>query len=124
MIVGIGVDVASLERIRGLLDRHGERFLKRIYTEKERAYCESFKDPIPHFAARFAAKEAAYKALGGVGPIRWKQMEISNDDRGRPLLAFHGETAKVAQEAGAVRYTVTLAHDAGVAVANVVLEGE
>jgi holo-[acyl-carrier protein] synthase len=122
MIVGIGVDVASLERIRELLERHGERFLKRIYTQGERDYCEKFKDPIPHLAARFAAKEAAYKALGGVGPIRWTQMEISNDDRGKPSLAFHKEVAKIANEAGVVRTHVTLAHDAGVAVANVVLE--
>lgn len=122
MIVGIGVDVTSLDRIRELIERHGERFMKRIYTEKERAYCESHKDPIPHFAARFAAKEAAYKALGGVGPIRWTQMEVSNNDRGKPSILFYKETAEIAEEAGVDRIHVTLAHDAGVAVANVVLE--
>ena len=124
MIVGIGTDVTSLERIRELMERHGERFMKRIFTAKERKYCEAFKDPVPHLAARFAAKEAAYKALGGIGPIRWTQMEISNDDRGKPLLSFQKEVEKIAQEAGVVRTHVTLAHDAGVAVANVVLEGE
>lgn len=122
MIVGIGVDVTSIERIQGMLERHGEKFLKRIFTEKERAYCEAFKDPLPHFAARFAAKEAAYKALGGIGPIRWTQMEISNDDRGKPSLLFHDEVKKIADEAGVIRTHVTLAHDAGVAVANVALE--
>jgi holo-[acyl-carrier protein] synthase len=124
MIVGIGVDVTSLERIRGLGEKHGERFLRRIYTEVEREYCGAYRDPTPHLAARFAAKEATYKALGGVGPIRWVEMEVRNDDRGKPLLFFYGTTEEIAKEAGVTRGHLTLAHDAGVAIAQVVLEGE
>ena len=78
MIVGIGVDIAALDRIKGLLERHADRFLNRIFTEAEKAYCFGYKDPVPHLAARFAAKEAAYKALGGVGPIRWTESLASH----------------------------------------------
>jgi len=124
MIVGIGVDITALERIKGLQDRHGDRFLNRIYTEGEKTYCRSYSDSIPHLAARFAAKEATYKALGGVGSIRWKEIEVHNDDRGKPLLRLHGETRTVADEAGVRFAHLTLAHDAGVAVAQVVLEGD
>jgi len=123
MIVGTGVDIASLDRIRELNDRHGERFLRRVFTGVERAYCEAFKDPTPHLAARFAAKEATYKALGGIGPLRWTEMEVRNDDRGKPCLYLHGETAALAKRLGVDRNHLTLAHDAGVATAQVVLEG-
>ena len=124
MIVGTGTDVTSLERIRELRDRHGERFLRRVYTEIERSYCDAFKDPTPHLAARFAAKEATYKALGGIGPLRWVEMEVRNDERGKPCLYFHGETAALADKLGVHGKHLTLAHDAGVAIAHVVLEGK
>ena len=123
MIVGIGVDVTSLDRIRDLREKHGERFLRRIYTEVEREYCGAYRDPTPHLAARFAAKEATYKALGGVGPIRWIEMEVRNDERGKPMLFLHGATGELAKEAGVLKGHLTLAHDAGVAIAQVVLEG-
>jgi len=123
MIIGIGTDIASLERIRGLRERHGEKFLRRIYTQIEREYCASFSDPDPHLAARFAAKEATYKALGGAGPLRWKEMEVHNDDRGKPLLRLHGEIKSLAEGMGVERFHLTLAHDHGVAIAVVALEG-
>ena len=123
MIAGIGVDVVATERIRRMQEEHGERFLKRLFTQLERDYCATFSDPVPHLAARFAAKEAAYKALGGIGPIRWKEMETRNDERGKPSLHFYGETLSKADEAGVTCTNLSLAHDAGVAVAQVVLEG-
>ncbi|MCA9437328.1 MAG: holo-ACP synthase [Candidatus Omnitrophica bacterium] len=123
MIVGIGIDVASKERIGSLFEKHGERFLKRVFTEVEREYCLSFSEPVVHLAARFAAKEAAYKALGGVGPIRWKEMEVKNDERGRPWLTLHAATKDLADSLGVSRNHLTLAHDAGIAMAEVILEG-
>jgi holo-[acyl-carrier protein] synthase len=124
MILGIGTDVTALDRIRDLLEKHGDRFLRRIFTSLEREYCDTFSDPVPHLGARFAAKEAAYKAFGGAGPLHWKEMEIQNDPSGKPNLVFHGETARLAEEAGVRRSFVSLAHDAGMATAQVILEGE
>lgn len=122
MIIGIGVDVAAVERIRGLLERHGERFLKRIFTQTERDYSETFSDPFPHLAARFAAKEATYKAIPNPGPIRWKEIEVRNDPTGKPHLFLSGETLSRAQVQGPILCHLSLAHDAGVAIAQVVLE--
>jgi holo-[acyl-carrier protein] synthase len=123
MIVGIGVDITAGDRIRQMLERHADRFLARCFTEHEQGYCREFKDPVPHLAARFAAKEAAYKALGGRGPIRWTEMEVRNDGRGKPELFLLGQTLAIAEELGVTRTHISLAHDAGVAVAQVVLEG-
>jgi holo-[acyl-carrier protein] synthase len=89
-ILGIGNDIIEIERIREGLDAHGERFLERILTEKERKYCLSHQDPTPHLAARFSAKEAIVKAFGvGIGEqIAWKDLEIFNDEKGKPYVAF------------------------------------
>jgi len=122
MIQGIGVDVVAVERIRGLLERHGERFLKRIYTQAEREYSGTFADPLPHLAARFAAKEATYKAIPNPGPVRWKEIEVRNDPTGKPHLFLSGETLRRAQDCGITSLNISLAHDAGVAIAQVVLE--
>ena len=122
MTIGIGVDVVAVERIRGLMERHGERFLKRIFTQIERDYSETFSDPLPHLAARFAAKEATYKAIPNPGPIRWKEMEVRNDPTGKPHLHLSGETLKRAEECGITNLHISLAHDAGVAIAQVITE--
>ncbi len=122
MIQGIGVDVVAVERIRGLLERHGERFLKRIFTQTEREYSGTFADPLPHLAARFAAKEATYKAIPNPGPVRWKEIEVRNDPTGKPHLFLSGETLRRAQDCGITSLNISLAHDAGVAIAQVVLE--
>lgn len=122
MIIGIGVDVVAVERIRGLLDRHGERFLKRIFTQIERDYSGAFSDSLPHLAARFAAKEATYKAIPNPGPIRWREIEVRNDPTGKPHLHLSGETLERAKECGVTSFHISLAHDAGVAIAQVVLE--
>src|SRR5215470_12755894 len=93
MIVGLGVDIAEVERVRGAIERQGERFLKRVYTEKERAYCEQFKNKYERYAGRFAVKEATMKALGTGWSrgVRWADIEVVRERGGKPTLELHGE---------------------------------
>lgn len=126
MVVGIGVDIVQIDRIERLLERHGDRFLARVMTDGERAYCARHKNPTPSIAARFAAKEAVLKALGTgwSGGIRWQDVEVVRGDAGPPVIALHGAAAAIAAGKGVVRTHLSLAHDAGAAVATVVLESE
>ena len=126
MVIGIGVDIIEPSRIRGILERHGERFLKRLYTEGEIAYCQGRKREVEHLAVRFAAKEAAGKALGtGLSQgITWKDIEVTKDNLGAPHLALHGEAKKRADALGVTRMHVSLSHSERSAVAVVVLEAE
>ncbi len=124
MIVGIGLDVCEIARIRRNLERYGSRFMDRLLTPAERAYCEKRKDVAVPFAGRFAAKEAAIKALGGPPGLRWRDMEVLPTARERPRLYLHGTGARVARDLGAGRFHVTITHDAGVAAAVVILEAE
>jgi holo-[acyl-carrier protein] synthase len=84
----VGIDILEIERLREGVRRHGERFLKRLFTEKERGYCKRFRDPAPHLAARFAAKEAVSKALGvGFGAsLSWQDVEVQNGPQGQPQV--------------------------------------
>ena len=121
---GIGIDVVQVERIRGSLERFGARFEARVFTPSELEYCRRHKDPLPHLAARFAAKEAVFKAIGtglsnGVG---WKDAEVLQPGGQQPQLRLDGKAAEVFRALGAHRSHLTLAHDAGVAVACVVIE--
>lgn len=89
MILGIGNDIVEVDRIRAILEKHGKRFLDRLYTPREQEYCLKHKDPAIHFAGRFAAKEALAKALGtGLGRelVTWVDLEIINDAYGKPLV--------------------------------------
>jgi holo-[acyl-carrier protein] synthase len=90
MILGLGNDIIEIKRIRKSVDRHGYRLISRLFTTKEQDYCFKYKDPIPHFAGRFAAKEAIVKALGtGFGEhAGWQDIEILNDEKGRPVVEF------------------------------------
>ncbi len=126
MILGTGTDIVEIARIERSIERHGERFMKRIYTENEIAYCARFKRAGQHFAGRWAAKEAAGKALGtGIfGSVRFRDIEITNDPRGKPLLAFTGSAAELAAALGAARLHVSIAHSDSHATAVVVIEGE
>ncbi len=122
MIVGVGVDIVEISRIEAALQRHGERFLRRIFTPTERAYCERFgTQRALHYAARFAAKEAFSKAIGtGMRrPCRWCDIGVVNGDAGRPELQLFGELAE--RYAGYV-FHVSLSHTATHAVAVVVAE--
>jgi len=124
MITGIGIDVIQNERIRDSIERFGERFLKRIYTEAEIEYCGKCAQPAIHYAARFAAKEAAFKALGTgwAAGVKWKDVEVQRLPSGKPELHLYGEALARATSAGAKRFHVSLTHDQLVSCAVVILE--
>lgn len=122
---GIGIDVCKVERISESLRRFGERMEKRLFTPDELAYCRGFKDPLPHLAARFAAKEATSKALGTgmAGGVGWTQIEVVQPGGRVPELRLSGAALARFMSLGATRSHLTLSHDAGLGVACVVLEG-
>jgi len=124
MVVGIGIDVIQNERIRESITKFGPRFLNRIYTETEIAYCNKCADPGIHFAARFAAKEAGFKALGTgwAAGVKWKDVEVLRLDSGQPQLRLHGEALARATSLGATRFHVSLTHDQLVSCAVVVFD--
>jgi holo-[acyl-carrier protein] synthase len=124
MIVGSGIDLVEIERIQKAVDRHGERFLNRVFRKEEQAYCLRKRNSAESFAARFAAKEAAAKALGtGISHgVSWLEIEVVREPSGRPTLQFHGRAAVRAGHMGAVNSNLSLTHSTGLAVASVVLE--
>ena len=122
---GIGIDVCKVERISESLQRFGERMERRLFTPDELAYCRGFKDPLPHLAARFAAKEATSKALGtGIaGGIGWTQIEVIQPGGRKPTLRLSGAALERFHAIGATASHVSISHDGGLGVACVVLEG-
>src|SRR5262252_3789488 len=124
MITGIGIDVIQNERIRESVQRFGDRFLNRIYTEGEIGYCKKCAQPEIHYAARFAAKEAAFKALGTgwAAGVKWKDIEVERLHSGKPELHLYGEALAHATSAGATRFHVSLTHDQLISSAVVILE--
>ncbi|OGF13594.1 MAG: holo-[acyl-carrier-protein] synthase [Candidatus Eisenbacteria bacterium RBG_16_71_46] len=122
---GIGVDVVKVDRLVASLERFGERFEKRLFTPAEMDYCRRHKDPLPHLAARFAAKEAASKALGTgmAGGIAFKHIEVLQPGGQVPRLAFHHKALERFEAMGATQSHLSLTHDGGLAIATVVLEG-
>src|SRR5436190_4102293 len=124
MITGLGIDIIQNDRIRASITRFGPRFLNRIYTETEIAYCNGCADPTIHFAARFAAKEAAFKALGTgwAAGVKWKDVEVRRLASGKPELHLYGEALAVATEMRATRFHVSLTHDQLISSAVVILE--
>lgn len=125
MIIGIGIDLTEISRIEESIQRFGNRFVQRVFTEAERKYCETKASPGSHFAARFAAKEACAKALGcGVaGGIRWLDMELRRDESGKPTLRLTGKASELAGQLAVKKIHVTLTHSRDQAAAVVVLEG-
>jgi holo-[acyl-carrier protein] synthase len=127
LIVGIGTDVASIERIRGVLERHGERFVKRVLTADERGRYErvNARARASHLAKRWAAKEAFSKAIGtGIHPpFTWHSITVTRDPSGAPGIQPNADMARYLRERGVRRSHLSLTDDAGVAVAFVVLEG-
>jgi holo-[acyl-carrier protein] synthase len=91
VILGIGTDIIEIERIELAFKKHGAAFFERLFTEKERTYCNTYAHPIAHFAGRFAAKEAIVKALGTgfTADVQWQDIEIINDRLGKPVVTFH-----------------------------------
>lgn len=126
MICGMGLDLVDIDRIAQLLARHPDRSRRRLFTDGERRYCDRRREPARHFAARFAAKEAGYKALSGseeARHIHWLEIEVANSPLdGRPTLFLHGAAAKRAAVLGVNSVHVTLTHSDLVAAAVVVLE--
>lgn len=124
MIAGIGVDIVDIARIQALLDRHGERFLRRVYTEAETAYALSGAHKAERLAGRFAVKEAVMKALG-TGKSRgilWRDVETLRGRSGKPEVHLHGQAVTLAKSRGGGPVHVSITHDGGKAVAFVILE--
>ncbi|MBV9436602.1 MAG: holo-ACP synthase [Acidobacteria bacterium] len=125
MILGTGIDICEVARIEQSIARFGEQFLRRVFTEQEIRYCQSKKNSVERYAARFAAKEAAMKALGTgwAHGVVWKSVEVGREPRGRPTLLLHGKAAELAKEMGVTRVSLSLTHTETSAMAFVVLEG-
>ena len=124
MIVGSGIDLVEIDRIQRSLDRFGARFLNRVYTSAEQAYCLKKRNAAESLGARFAAKEAGAKALGtGMSHgVTWVEIEVVREPSGRPTLRFHGRAAHMARTLNARRAALSLSHTGNLAVASVVLE--
>lgn len=125
-ILGHGIDVIEVERLARSLERHGSRFLERVFTPRERAYADAHpKRRVEHLAARFAAKEAALKALGTGwrDGIAWTDVEVTREPSGRPALLVTGRAAEIARERGIAGWSVSLSHTAALAVASVIATG-
>lgn len=124
MIVGMGIDIAEVDRIREAIERHGQRFIDRIYTPREIAYVERKANRYERFAARFAAKEAGMKAIGTGWRrgVRWQDFEVANLPSGKPTLLFHGVAAAIAAELGTQNVALSLTHTAQQGMAMVILE--
>ena len=121
MIQGIGVDIIEIQRIQSSIDRFGETFLRKIFTDAEITYCRSRKSPSQHFAARFAAKEAVSKALstGWSGEFEWKNVEVMNETSGKPKVILHGTTARALEKS---RVLLSLSHSESSVVAFAIIE--
>ena len=125
MIIGIGLDLAEVDRIEQAIAKHGERFLQRIYTDAERRYCESKPNKFERFAGRFAAKEAAMKAIGTGWKrgVAWREFEVMRAPSGQPIVLFHGKAGEIAKGLGVKKALVTISHSKAHAIAQVLLEG-
>jgi holo-[acyl-carrier protein] synthase len=125
MILGTGVDLAEVARIRAAVERYGRRFIERIYTPAEIAYVERKANKFERYAGRFAAKEAGMKAIGTGWRrgVRWQDFEVANQPSGRPVLRFHGEAAKIAAQLGVKSVQLSITHTAELGMAHVILEG-
>ena len=123
MIVGIGTDLVKVARIREVLARHGERFVNRILTDAERVICTQSTDPAAYLAKRFAAKEAASKALGtGIGRIGWRDIAATNRADGAPQLNLTGAAAMRLAELNGCNCWLSLADEQDYVIATVILE--
>lgn len=124
MIIGSGIDLVEIGRIQQSMDRYGGRFLNRVYTSAEQAYCLRKRKSAESFAARFAAKEAGAKALGtGISHgVSWLEIEVVREPSGRPNLQFRGRAGQIAARLGVARAALSITHTADLAMASVLLE--
>ena len=123
-IHGIGIDLVEVDRVIAAMEKHGEVWLRKIFTEGERVYCDAQHEPAIHYAARFAAKEAAAKALGtGIGKnAALQDLEVVNEENGAPKLLLHGDAKDFAKEQEIAHVLISLTHTKDHAVANAVAE--
>jgi holo-[acyl-carrier protein] synthase len=124
MIVGTGIDIAEVDRIAASIDRFGRRFLDRVFTADEIRYCESKANKAERYAGRFAAKEAAMKAIGTGWNrgVTWHDVEVQRVPGGRPTIAFHGKAAEFFARLGATRAHLSITHTKDLAMSQVILE--
>jgi holo-[acyl-carrier protein] synthase len=124
MIVGIGIDVIEIHRIRDVMERQGARFRDRVFTPAEQEYCGRHRDPAPSYAARFAAKEAMFKAIGTgwAEGVTWQDVEVVRADSGAPGIRLSGAAARHSEQRGVKTIHLSLSHSVDSAVAMVVLE--
>ena len=125
-VLGLGIDLVDVSRVRRLLDRYGDRALARLLTPGEREYCTTRAVPSVHIAARLAAKEAAFKALAGESDARriwWTELEVRREGDGRPTLHFHGKASARAERLGVRSSLLSLTHEQDHAAAVVLLIG-
>ena len=124
MILGMGIDLAEVHRIRESIERFGDKFLHRVYTDREIAYSNSKANRFERFAARFAAKEAAMKAIGTGWRqgVTWRDFEVVNDTAGKPTMILHARAAEIAKELGIRAILLSLTHTESYGLASVVAE--
>jgi holo-[acyl-carrier protein] synthase len=124
MIVGVGIDIVEIPRFGRVLERQKDRFTNRVFTAGEQKYCRAHRDPVPHYAARFAAKEALFKALstGWAKGVAWLDVEVLREGLGPPAIFLRGEAANLCSNLGAHRVHLSLSHTEASAVAVVILE--
>lgn len=124
MIVGLGADIAEIDRVEAAIQRRGRAFLERIFTPAEITYCERHRNRMERYAGRFAAKEAAMKALGTGWRkgVRWRDIEVRNEPSGKPTLQLAGRAAEFAGLLGARQIALSITHSGNVAFAQVILE--
>jgi holo-[acyl-carrier protein] synthase len=124
VIVGLGLDIAEIDRIEAAIVRHGAPFIERLFTPREAAYCESHRNRFERYAGRFAAKEAAMKALGTgwrMG-VRWRDIEVVREPGGKPTLQLTGVTRELADKLGVKNISLTITHSGNLALAEVIFE--
>jgi holo-[acyl-carrier protein] synthase len=124
MIVGLGLDIAEINRIEAAITRHGAPILERLFTPSEVAYCEGYKNRFERYAGRFAAKEAAMKALGTGWSqgIRWRDIEVTREPSGKPTLHLAGVARSFADRLGVKNISITITHSGNFALAQVIFE--
>lgn len=125
MILGLGIDLAEVSRMRQAIERHGERFLNRVFTSAEIAYCRNRSNRYERFAARFAAKEAGMKALGTGwrNGVTWRDFEVSNAKSGKPELRLSGRALEIYRSLGGTNVVLSITHTVDSALAQVIVEG-
>jgi holo-[acyl-carrier protein] synthase len=125
VIVGLGLDIAEIDRIEAAITRHGEPFLRRLYSPREVAYCEKHKNKFERYAGRFAAKEAAMKALGTGWRrgVRWRDIEVVREPGEKPTLHLEGVARELASRMGVKSISMTITHSGNFALAQVIFEG-